>query len=151
MSEIISRIKDSIEALKLTPNAFASKAAIDPSNFGKMLDGKQKITEKTITKLCQAHGISAEWVKSGEGDMFVPQSTTTKGVFFSPEGIYAEDSEVVVGDAVLRERIKYLIETIQTLQAEKRTWELERKRMQKDIEEQRKRIDQLTDKLLELK
>lgn len=106
MNDVIERLKEAICYLDITSNAFASKAKIDPSNFGKMLEGKQKITDKTISKLCHAHSISVEWVKFGTGEMMMP--TTAKGNFFSPKGIYAEDSEVLVGDVVLKERVKAL-------------------------------------------
>lgn len=106
MDDIIERLKEAIESLNMTFNAFASKAKVDPSNFAKMLEGKQKITDKTISKLCSAHGLSVEWVKSGTGEMMLP--TMAKGNFFSPKGIYAEDSEVLIGDAILKERVKAL-------------------------------------------
>lgn len=145
MNEVISRLKEAIELLKVTPNAFASKANIDSSNFGKMLEGKQKITDKTIAKLCYAHGISVEWIKSGCGEMIAPP--TMKGNFLSPEGIYAEDSEVIVGDAVLRERVKHLQKKVDELQAEKKAWEAERKIMRKEIEELRSKHEDVNAEL----
>lgn len=145
MNDVITRLKDAIELLKVTPNAFASKANIDPSNFGKMLEGKQKITDKTIGKICYAHNLSIEWVKCGTGEMIAP--TTMKGNFLSPDGIYAEDSEVVVGDAVLKERLKHLQKTVQDLQSEKKAWETERKSMKKEIEELRSKNEEINAEL----
>lgn len=149
MYDIKDRLREALTALDSTPNAFACKANIDSSNFKKMLDGKLNITNKTIGKICQAHNLSVEWLKSGIGDMISP--ATTKGIILSPDSIYAEDSEVLVGDAVLKERIKHLQKQLQDLCGEKKVWETERKSMKNKIDQQRKRIDQLTDKLLELK
>ncbi|QCD39444.1 MULTISPECIES: helix-turn-helix domain-containing protein [Bacteroidales] len=145
MNDMVERLKEAIAVLNATQNAFASKANIDPSNFGKMLEGKQKITDKTIGKICHAHNLSVEWVKSGIGSMMVP--ATTKGNFFSPDGIYAEDSEVLIGDAVLKERIKNLQQQIQDLQGEKKAWEAERKSMKKEIEELRVKNEEITAEL----
>lgn len=145
MNDVVERLREAIELLKITPNAFASKANIDPSNFGKMLEGKQKITDKTIGKICCAHSLSIEWVKFGTGDMIAP--ATMKGNFLSPDGIYAEDSEVVIGDAVLRERIKNLQKTVQDLQGEKKAWESERKSMKKEIEELRSKNEEINAEL----
>lgn len=75
MDEIITNIREAIAVLKTTANAFAIKAKIDPSNFGKMLEGKQNITNKTIMKICSAHDLSMEWVKTGEGPMLVDPET----------------------------------------------------------------------------
>lgn len=60
MNDMVERLKEAIAVLNATQNAFASKANIDPSNFGKMLEGKQKITDKTIGKICHAHNLSVE-------------------------------------------------------------------------------------------
>lgn len=149
MNEIIDRIKEAIGHLDITPNAFATKANIDPSNFGKMLDGKQKITDKTIGKLCSAHRLSVEWIKTGIGAM--QEASTTKGNFQSPNGIYAEDSEVVIGDAVLRERINNLQQTVSELQNEKKSWESERRSMKKEIEELRSKNEGLNAELSQTK
>jgi len=106
MSEIIERLRQAIDYLETTPNAFANKANISPSNFGKMLKGKQKITARTIDKICAAHYLSAEWLKHGTKPMITEH--ITKGNFDSPDAIYAEGSQVVIGDAVLTERVKLL-------------------------------------------
>lgn len=145
MSGTIDRIKEAIRHLDITPNAFATKANIDPSNFGKMLEGKQRITEKTIGKLCSAHRLSLEWIKTGVGAMLEP--STTKGNFQSPNGIYAEDSEFVIGDAVLRERIKNLQQQVSELQSEKKSWESERRSMKREIEELRSKNEVLNTEL----
>ena len=149
MNEVIERLKEAIELLKLTQNGFASKAKIDPSNFGKMLEGKQRITDKTIGKICHAHKLSVEWLKNGIGEMTAPESAS--GNFFSPGGIYAEDSEVVIGDAVLKERIKNLEKSLQDLYAEKKSWELERKSLRKEIDELRSKNEELTKELSKTK
>lgn len=149
MTEIADRIKEAIGHLDITPNAFATKANVDPSNFGKMLDGKQKITDKTIGKLCCAHGLSLEWIKTGSGSMMEP--STTKGNFQSPNGIYAEDSEVMIGDAVLQERIKNLQQTVLELQGEKKIWENERRSMKKEIEGLRSKNELLNIELSQTK
>lgn len=149
MSEITDRLKEAITHLKVTPNAFASKANIDPSNFGKMLEGKQKITDKTIGKICDAHCLSVEWVKYGTGEM--KDASTKKGNFDSPDSIYAEGSEVVIGDAVLRERIKSLQKSVSDLEGEKKAWEAERKSMKREIEDLRTKNDGLNSELSKTK
>lgn len=146
MSDIRNRIKYAIGHLGVTPNAFALKADIDPSNLGKMLDGKQNITDKTIGKLCSAHGLSVEWIKTGEGNMLLEPSSI-KGNIQSPNGIYAEDSEVMIGDTVLRERIKSLQQTVLNLLDEKKSWESDRKSMKREIEELRSKNEELNTEL----
>ena len=149
MNDMVERLKKAIELLKLTQNSFASKAKIDPSNFGKMLEGKQKITDKTIGKICHAHRLSMEWLKSGTGEMTSPEYVN--GNFFSPGGIYAEDSEVVIGDAVLKERIRNLEKTLQALIGEKKSLESERQSLRNEIDELRSKNEELTKELSKTK
>lgn len=68
--KLIQRIADYVEyEANMTRNAFATKAGIDPTNFSKMLAGKQSITTNTLRKIAAAHGVSLTWLMSGEGDM----------------------------------------------------------------------------------
>lgn len=68
--KLIQRISDYVEyEANMTRNAFATKAGIDPTNFSKMLAGKQSITTNTLRKIAAAHGVSLTWLMSGEGDM----------------------------------------------------------------------------------
>lgn len=67
---LIQRIADYVEyEANMTRNAFATKAGIDPTNFSKMLAGKQSITTNTLRKIAAAHGVSLTWLMTGEGDM----------------------------------------------------------------------------------
>lgn len=52
-----------------TTNAFAQMSGIDPGNMRKMLAGKQRITDATLRKISNAHGLEFEWLKCGEGEM----------------------------------------------------------------------------------
>lgn len=152
---IPERIKEAIKLLEMTPNAFATHADIDPSNLNKMLEGKQNITDKTIGKICSAHHLSTEWVKNGVGEMKV--QTPNKGNYLSPGSIYAEDSKIVMGDLVLRERIKHLQASIHKLQEEKEAWEAERKSLKSELTELRAKYEaavsehvRTKDKMIEL-
>lgn len=40
------------------------------NNIGKMRSGKLAITEGTISKICQSLGVSYDWLKYGEGNMY---------------------------------------------------------------------------------
>lgn len=68
--KLIQRLVDYVEyEANMTRNAFATKAGIDPTNFSKMLAGKQNITTNTLKKISVAHGISMTWLLTGEGEM----------------------------------------------------------------------------------
>lgn len=68
--DLAQRLSDYVEyEANMTRNAFASKAGIDPTNFSKMLAGKQTITTNTLKKISVAYGLSMTWLLTGEGEM----------------------------------------------------------------------------------
>ncbi len=69
--EIIERIKTILENTGNTTNSFAVKSNIDPSNMAKMLEGKQKISVKTIRKISETFSVNYFWLLTGDGDMFL--------------------------------------------------------------------------------
>ena len=74
MKTITERIEALIELECVSTNAFARKVGVDAGNLGKMLAGKQNITDSTLRKIVDATGSSFEWLKYGEGDMLAPNS-----------------------------------------------------------------------------
>jgi len=89
-SEIIDRIESFLELEGSSTNSFAKIAGLDPGNLTKMLAGKQKITDNTLRKISNAHDISFEWLKYGEGEMYVnnkpsPEISYTEGVPYYDE------------------------------------------------------------------
>ena len=82
---IISRLEQYLEIDGATTNSFANKVGIDPGNLRKMLAGKQRITDKTLWKIADAHNLNFEWLKYGEGEMYAvdepaPEISYTDGV-----------------------------------------------------------------------
>lgn len=71
MDGIRERIKAVIDNRGITINAMARESGIDPGNMGKMLDGRQRITDRTLKKISEANLVSFDWLKGGKGNMFV--------------------------------------------------------------------------------
>lgn len=80
MNTTTERIETLIELECSSTNAFARKIGVDPGNLGKMLAGKQNVTDGTLRKMADAVGCNFEWLKYGEGEMFPdgrkPKATT---------------------------------------------------------------------------
>lgn len=77
-AEILKRLSDYVEyESDMTRNAFAVKAGIDPTNFSKMLAGKQTITNNTLKKISKAHGVSLNWLLTGVGEMMEKSEAPT--------------------------------------------------------------------------
>lgn len=94
----------------ITRNAFAVKAGIDPTNFSKMLSGKQNITIKTVKKISAAHGLNESWLLTGESEMLKkfdkPEISYTSGVPYYDEDFLLGFNEI---SAPSNEHPEYLI------------------------------------------
>lgn len=106
--KLIRRLVDYVEyEANMTRNAFATKAGIDPTNFSKMLAGKQNITTNTLKKISVAHGISMTWLLTGEGEMMEsPKSQPLIGT------LNGDDAKVSGRDMTINPPCTYAVDTI---------------------------------------
>lgn len=81
MSDRIERLLQLMECLGITKYSLSTSSGIGPSNFSKMLDGEQTITDKTLHKIVAAYPqINLAWLKTGEGEMLNPAFPKTQTV-----------------------------------------------------------------------
>lgn len=66
--DIIERLSFVASKLRVSTTSFANRAGIGPSNYIKMLNGEQKITDKTLHRIANAFGVSFNWLLNGEGE-----------------------------------------------------------------------------------
>lgn len=69
--DIITRINRLMEKEADNPNSFSKKIGIDSSGFRKKLKGETPIMPKDIKKICEAFGVSKEWLEEGKGDIYI--------------------------------------------------------------------------------
>lgn len=157
--ELSERISKVVSHSGLNASQYSQRIGTKtPQAIRDLMNGKTKSLSADMQSkiLSFSKDINPAWLLAGEGEMIISSGAQMKGNLHSPDGIYAEDSEVIVGDGVLKERIKSLQKEVQTLKDEKKSWEKERISLQKDLDDARtklddarRRIDELTDKLLE--
>ncbi|RJU65943.1 XRE family transcriptional regulator [Coprococcus sp. AM27-12LB] len=58
--------------LKMTQDDFASKIDISRSNIGNIEIGRIAVTERIISSICREFNVNEGWLRTGEGEMFVP-------------------------------------------------------------------------------
>lgn len=92
MNTLIDRLLAFMELDGQTPNSLAQKAGIDGGNMRKMLSGKQTITESTLYKIADAHGLNIDWLKSGKEPMFIADTEEYKNRLREPS-----DREIIAG------------------------------------------------------
>lgn len=71
MSDINSRIAAVIQAAGMTKTAFAEKLNVSQSFISRLAAGVSTPSDRTITDICREFGVSEQWLRTGEGEMFL--------------------------------------------------------------------------------
>ena len=93
MSEINSRISAVIHASGLTKTAFAGRLNISQSHISKITSGDSIPSDRTIVDICREFGVSENWLRTGEGEMFVRLSREEEITKFAMSIVRNPDSE----------------------------------------------------------
>lgn len=73
MNSIIERLKEARQKIGLTQTAMAKSIGLTPQSYSQWERGQTEIPDVRLFQLCTVHGISKEWLETGEGEMF-PQA-----------------------------------------------------------------------------
>lgn len=72
------RIKKIRKELDLTQQAFANKLGVKRNTVGQWECGVNAVTDQTITAICREFNINEEWMRTGNGEMFLPKDRYTE-------------------------------------------------------------------------
>jgi transcriptional regulator with XRE-family HTH domain len=67
------RIKELRKAMNLSQEKFGELLGITKSGVSDIESGRRKVTDQHVIMLAN-NGVSEEWLRTGNGDMFVPKS-----------------------------------------------------------------------------
>lgn len=67
---LVLRITELVTDSGFKKSKFANEVGIDPSNFGKKLDGKLKFTDSDLKLIINYTNVRMVWLLTGEGDKF---------------------------------------------------------------------------------
>nr|DAG86584.1 MAG TPA: helix-turn-helix domain protein [Caudoviricetes sp.] len=93
MSEINTRIAAVIQASGLTKTAFAERLNVSQSFISRLAIGASVPSDRTIVDICREFGVSEQWLRTGEGEMFVRLSREEEITKFLMTVIRDPDSE----------------------------------------------------------
>lgn len=74
MSEMNERIKEIRKTLGLSGEKFGNKLGITKAAVSSIESGKNKITDQMFRSICREFNVNEEWLRTGEGEMFVELS-----------------------------------------------------------------------------
>lgn len=92
MSEINTRIAAVIQASGLTKTAFAERVKVSQQHISRLAkDGTP--SDRTIVDICREFGVSEQWLRTGQGEMFLRLSREEEITKFAMSVIRDPDSE----------------------------------------------------------
>lgn len=92
-----TRIKKIRQQLNLTQQAFAERIGMKQNSIALIESGKRNISDQAILSICREFKVNEKWIKTGEGEMFVPSND-------SPLDALAEEKKLSQNERLLLER-----------------------------------------------
>ena len=74
MGAMSERIAAVMEALGLTNTAFAARLNVSQSFVSRLASGGKIPSDRTIADICREFNVNEDWLRTGEGDMFLKRS-----------------------------------------------------------------------------
>ena len=69
--EINDRLKLIRKSLEMNQTDFGAKIGLSQTSIGLYEKGSRDLTERIIAQLCQTYSVNEDWLRTGEGEMFV--------------------------------------------------------------------------------
>lgn len=86
------RVFELRKALELTLEKFGEPLGVTKTTISRIEKEERAITEQMAKAICREYGVSENWLKTGEGEMFEPRSRSEVIAQFAGELMKEEDS-----------------------------------------------------------
>lgn len=70
------RVKELRKSLNYTLDKFGGKLGVQKSAISKIEKGENNLTDQMLLSICREFSVSEEWLRTGEGEMFVSLNRT---------------------------------------------------------------------------
>ena len=67
------RLKELRKTLNLTQQEFADKIGVKRNTIAQYESGRNAPIDAVVTLICRTYGVNETWLRTGEGEMFVPR------------------------------------------------------------------------------
>lgn len=138
---IITRINSLMEREADNPNSFSKKIGIDPSGFRKKMKGETPIMPKDIKKICEAFGVSREWLEEGKGDIYINGNVNIGNNKTMHDINLDSDTTYKALEMALKAPRSESLDRLFELIAVKNPYELENKLLKEQVADLRKQVD----------
>ncbi len=70
------RVKELRKSLNYTLDKFGGKLGVQKSAISKIEKGENNLTDQMLLSICREFSVNEEWLRTGEGEMFVSLNRT---------------------------------------------------------------------------
>ena len=103
------RVKELRKALGLTLDKFGERLGVGKTAISKIENGDRSVTDQMFKSICREFNVNENWLRTGEGEMFVPVSTFNLDEFVKAKGATETEIELIKAyfglDANIRDAI----------------------------------------------
>ena len=99
-AKLKDRLKQLRKTLGLTQQAFADKLGVKRNTVGQWECGINPLTDQTIFSICREFDVNKEWLRTGEGEMFVIRSDEEEIAAFLDD-VLSEEGETYKKQLIL--------------------------------------------------
>ena len=71
---INARIKELRKTVKETQEVFSSRIGLSRNFIAQIETGVKIPSDRTVKDICKEYGVNEEWLRTGEGEMFLPKT-----------------------------------------------------------------------------
>lgn len=92
MADLNDRISSVIEALGIKKVAFAERLNVSQAFVSQLCTGVKQPSDRTISDICREFNVNEKWLRTGEGEMFVPVTRDKEIEIFIGKMLRDEDN-----------------------------------------------------------
>lgn len=85
------RIKELRKSLNLTMEKFGERLGVKKNTISQYESGVNGVSEQVIKSICREFNVSEEWLRTGEGEMYTPQTRNQEIMAFVNDVMADED------------------------------------------------------------
>ncbi len=89
------RIKEVRKSVKLNQSDFGAKIGVKGNTVGNYELGLRSPSDAIIFSICREFGVSEVWLRTGEGEMYLPKSRSEQLVSFFSDILKMDDDDFI--------------------------------------------------------
>lgn len=91
------RVKELRKILQINQETFSSKINISRSHYALIEGGTKNITDRVIFDICREFNVNEEWLRNGNGEMFIEPDTFSLDKYVKQRGMTEEELDIIKG------------------------------------------------------